>query len=987
MAVRIYSLAKDLNVDSKELVDICTRAGVPGKGSALASLTDDEVTKIKQFMVGGSDAPAPKGKGKGKSKGKSAPLPVTRPKSSGRPADRMKVIVTPKAAAPSLDEMRAKKEEEEVQEAQAAAAEAEAAAAAATAAAEQEVGEAAEPEAASSEPDTAPSAPETDAPTQSETAPAELPTAEGPSEEEAAAQAAAVEEAARKQAVAAEHREQLAKPGPLARMVRKEDYIGPASAGTGKMPVVGAKSDQPKRGAGKKTSDGKSRPAIRLAAVPAASTQAKKPEKKKKKEETKAQKPVMTLPTEMLGANKLGSKPLKDHLRRAESILEAEKIKEKTGGGRKEFVSGEEGDRRAKPGRPMLGGREQRQLSRDRSTRGSRQGMRRPTRRRRRSGINTAAPRKGRIEIQLPCTVRDLSEAAGVPARDIQRILMQEGVMAAINMAMDPDLTEFIADELGLDVDFLQPETLEDKVLRQLEEQEDPEGDLGSRPPVITFLGHVDHGKTSLLDKLIGIDVASGESGGITQHIRAYQIEKDGRDISFVDTPGHEAFTAMRARGANVTDIAVIVVAADDGVMPQTEEAISHAQAAEVPIIVALNKMDLPGADPMKAMTTLSQAGLQPSEWGGDVEVVKTSAETGEGLDDLLETILTVAELHEYQANPNRSAIGVCLEATQDPDRGVLSKVIVETGTLRVGDIVVCGDAYGRVRAMNDTLKPSVRLEEAGPTVPVNLSGFDIAPPAGERFYVLDDVSQAREIAEARGHQTRSEFLGAMAPSHVTLENLFDRLDDAVEVQSLNLIIRADVRGSIEAIQKELLKLEHPEVQLRILQASVGGVTSADVQLADASDAIIIAFNVVPEESARSLAQHLGVQVRRYEIIYKITDELKAAMEGLLKPEEHEVALGRALIQQVFKISRIGTVAGCRVIQGTVQRNARARVIRDSTIIGDYPVGTLRREKDDAKEVREGYECGIKLSGFNDIKEADLLEVYKVEEVARTFDD
>jgi translation initiation factor IF-2 len=397
--------------------------------------------------------------------------------------------------------------------------------------------------------------------------------------------------------------------------------------------------------------------------------------------------------------------------------------------------------------------------------------------------------------------------------------------------------------------------------------------------------------------------------------------------------------------------------------------------------------MDLPGADAMRAMTGLSQAGLQPSEWGGDVEVVKTSAATGEGLDELLDTILTVAELNEYNANPSRPAIGVCLEATQDSDQGVISKMIVETGTLRVGDIVVCGDAYGRVRAMTDTLHPSVRLDEAGPTVPVNLFGLDIAPPAGERFYVLDDISQAREIAEARAHQSRSDFLGETGYQHVTLETLFDRLDGFEEVQTLNLIIRADVRGSIEAIRKELAKLDHPEVRLRILQASVGGVTSADVQLADASDAIIIAFNVVPEDSAGSLAQQLGVQVRRYDIIYKITDELKAALEGMLRPEKQEVALGRALIQQVYKISRIGAVAGCRVIQGVVERNARARIIRDNTIIGDYAIDTLKREKDDAKEVREGYECGIKLVGFNDIKEADLLEAYKVEEIARSFDD
>lgn len=936
MAVRIYSLAKELNVDSKELVDICTRAGVPGKGSALASLSDDEVVKIKDFMKGGSDAPQPKSK--------AAPPPVTRPREASRSAERMKVIVTPKAKSPSLGDRRqdapAAEESTELPE---------------------------QEEVVQSEP-----AAEAGPPPAEQQPPAEE---KPPVEKEPAAEAS--------EAATQEHREKLAKPGPLAGMVRKEDYIGPATAGSGKMPVVGAKST-PGKGGGKKPAEAKARPAVRLAAVPAQPAKAKKPEKAK---EEATQKPVMTLPSEVLGASKLGSKPLAKHLQRAERTLEAEKIKERTGGGRsKEFIDGEEDKRRSKSGRPMLGGREQRQLNRDRG--GRRQApVRRVTRRSRRSGLNTAAPRKERIAVQLPCTVRDLSESAGVPARDIQRILMEEGVMATINTPMDPDLTEYVAASLGMDVDFLQPETLEDKVFRELEEFEDPEQDLQQRPPVVTFLGHVDHGKTSLLDRIIGIDVVSGESGGITQHIRAYQIDKDGNPIAFVDTPGHEAFTAMRARGANVTDIAVVVVAADDGVMPQTEEAISHAQAAEVPIIVALNKMDLPGADPMKALTGLSQAGLQPSEWGGDVEVVKTSAQTGEGLDELLDTILTVAELHEYQANPNRPAIGVCLEATQDPDQGVTSKVIVETGTLRVGDIVVCGDAYGRVRAMTNTLDRSNRLEEAGPSMTVNLSGFDVAPPAGERFYVLDDVARAREVAEARAHQSRSEFLGAMAPQHVTLDTLFDRLEGAEEVQTLNLILRADVRGSIEAIQKELQKLEHPEVRLRLLQASVGGVTAADVHLADASDAIILAFNVVPEDSARSLAQKVGVEIRRYDIIYKIADELKAAMEGMLRPEKREVSLGTALIQQVFKISRIGSIAGCRVVQGVIERNTRMRVIRDSTIIGDYAIDTLRREKDDVKEVREGYECGIKLAGYNDIKEGDLLECYRVEEIARSFDD
>jgi translation initiation factor IF-2 len=502
---------------------------------------------------------------------------------------------------------------------------------------------------------------------------------------------------------------------------------------------------------------------------------------------------------------------------------------------------------------------------------------------------------------------------------------------------------------------------------------------------VITFLGHVDHGKTSLLDRIIGIDVVSGESGGITQHIRAYSIEKGKRRISFVDTPGHEAFTEMRARGANVTDIAVLVVAADDGVMPQTEEAISHARAAEVPIVVALNKIDLPGVNVDRVYQGLSTNELLPSEWGGDVEVVKTSATKGTGIDELLETLLTVAELHEYKANPNRPAVGTCLEAQQEADRGIVAKVLVQNGTLHVGDVVVCGQAHGRVKAMYDTLDEGRRVTEAGPSIPVNITGLDVAPSAGSRFYVLDDIARAREIAHDRAEHERAAMLGATGFHHVTLENLFDRLEHSSEVQTLNIILRADVRGSIEAIEKEFSKLEHPEVRIKLLQRSVGGITEADVTLAHASDAIIIGFNVVPDEKARTLAEQTGVQIRRYDVIYKITDDLRLALEGMLKPEEREVELGRALVQQVFKISRVGTVAGCRVLSGTVERSSRARVIRDSTIIGDYALDTLRREKDDAKEVREGYECGIKLAGFNDVKEGDLFEVYKVEEVHRTF--
>ena len=441
--------------------------------------------------------------------------------------------------------------------------------------------------------------------------------------------------------------------------------------------------------------------------------------------------------------------------------------------------------------------------------------------------------------------------------------------------------------------------------------------------------------RTSLLDRIIGLDVAAHEKGGITQHIRAYRVEKNGGAVAFVDTPGHEAFTAMRARGANVTDIAVLVVAADDGVMPQTEEAISHARAAEVPIVVALNKIDLPGANPQRAFEQLAANELLPSEWGGETEVVKTSAATGEGVDKLLETLLTVAELHEYKADHDRPACGACLEAELHEGRGVVAKLLVRKGTLRVGDILVCGSAFGRVKAMYDTLDPHKKYQEAGPSTPVNVTGLDTAPAAGDRFYVLDDISQARQLAQQRAAEARVRDLGNVTP-HVTLENLYERLGQESQVQTLNIIIRADVRGSIEAIRKELSKLQHPEVQIKVLQATVGGVTEADVHLADASDAVIIGFSVVPDEGARQLAEKLGVQIRRYDIIYQVTDDLRAALEGMLKPEKQEKDLGRALVQQAFHISRVGTVAGCRVLAGIVQRDGRVRLIRESRVIGDY---------------------------------------------------
>jgi translation initiation factor IF-2 len=580
--------------------------------------------------------------------------------------------------------------------------------------------------------------------------------------------------------------------------------------------------------------------------------------------------------------------------------------------------------------------------------------------------------------------VRAFSEAIGLAASEVLRKLLSFELDMIPNMSttLDKDTVELLAAEFEVQLDIKTAEDLEKELLAGFDAVDEDPALQQSRAPVITFLGHVDHGKTSLLDKILGSDVAARESGGITQHMRAYTIEHNGKPISFVDTPGHEAFTQMRARGANVTDCAVLVVAADDGIMPQTEEAISHIRAANVPIVVAINKIDLPGADIDRVFQQLAANELLPTEWGGDTEVVKTSATTGDGVDELLDTLLTIAELHDVRANPDRAAAGVCLDASIHEGQGVVACLLVQKGTLQVGDAVVCGEANGTVKSMQDTLKHR-KVKEAGPSRAVMVAGFDIAPGAGERFQVVDAIALAREVASKRTDIRRQTNL-LSAPVHVTFENLTERLGTQ-KTPTLNLIIRADVRGSIEAILKELEKLEHPEVRIRILQASVGGISEADIQLADASDAVVIGFNVVPDDRARSLAEDRGVQVRRYDIIYQVTDDLRQALEGMLAPERQEVELGRALVQRTFSISRIGVIAGCRVVGGIISRNGRLRIIRDSRVLGDYPVDTLRREKDDAKEVRDGLECGIKVAGFNDVKEGDILECYKIEEVARTL--
>jgi translation initiation factor IF-2 len=951
LPIRIYALAKELKLDNKLLVDICTKAGITGKGSALASLSDEEADKLKAFL---STSKGPKPGGKAASaRGDADHSGVLRREDyiapGGSFGGKIPVLPTKHDKPPAVHHPAESPPEE-------------------TAPPPVEIEK--------------PKAPELGPPVEAAPLPALPPEAPEPKRPDI-------------------HR--LPEEA-------KQSKVPPLPGRTSRAPRPEGGKDREKEKE-RKDRDRERGPAIKMAPLPPSG---KKPARAKPTEPA-PQKPDIRLPKDAIRAGKAGGKPLQEHIRKAEEKRRAEERRKTEGGKgkvsppgetpstaasrerRKTTARGPTAGRGEEDGLVAMGGREQRQLKRkrvatakhhrdsDEEEGGTPQqpAVVRRKLRIQRTGANTAAPRKESIVVQLPCTVRSFSEALGVPAKLILAKLMEMGTLTTIAAGLDPEMAELLAVEFGANVKFHHPLDLESKLLPDWDTQDDP-ALLVPRPPIVTFLGHVDHGKTSLLDRILGIDVASKEKGGITQYIRAYLVQKDGRAVAFVDTPGHEAFTEMRARGANVTDIAVLVVAADDGVMPQTEEAISHARAAGVPIVVALNKIDLPGANPQRAYEQLAANELLPSEWGGETEVIKTSATTGEGIDALLETLLTVAELHEYKANPNRPARGTCLEAELSEGRGVVAKLLVRDGTLRPGDVIVCGAAYGRVKAMYDTLDLHRRVEEAGPSMPVNVTGLSVAPGAGDRFYVLTDIAQARNLADQRTTAARQrELTGAI--QHVTLENLFDRLGHDENVQTLNIILRADVRGSIEAIRKELSKLEHPEVEVRILQASVGGITEADVQLAHASDAVIIGFNVVPDENARGLADRLRVQVRRYDIIYQVTDDLKLALEGMLKPEKHEMDLGRALVLQTFHISKVGTVAGCRVLSGVMARDARIRVIRENRILGEYPVDSLRREKSDAREVREGFECGIKLSGFNDIKEGDVLEAYRIEEVARTL--
>jgi translation initiation factor IF-2 len=639
-----------------------------------------------------------------------------------------------------------------------------------------------------------------------------------------------------------------------------------------------------------------------------------------------------------------------------------------------------------RPNRPLRprggagGGRRRRVVIDQGAARPRDQRQARPDTQRREPKGPPAAPPTGPVSVESGVSVRDLSQALGVPMPEIIKILMGLGQMRTATQSLSDEEVELIATEVKREVTIKHAADEEEEP----EAFDDPEDTLEARPPVVTIMGHVDHGKTTLLDAIRNARVVATEAGGITQHIGAYQVDVDGRKITFLDTPGHEAFTAMRARGAKVTDIAVLVVAADDGVMPQTKESIAHARAADVPIVVAVNKVDLADANVDRVKGELAQENLQPEDWGGTTQFAEVSAKTQENLDDLLEKVLLVAdlELEGLKANPSVEASGPIIESRLDVGRGPVATMLVHRGTLRVGDAIVAGDAYGRVKALFDY--KGERRESAVPGDPIEILGFDKPPAAGEQARVVENDREARDLANRRGERLRREQLAAVRPSGgVSLEGLYEALQ-AGDVSDLNLIVRGDVVGSVEAVVSELSKFEHSEVRLNVIAEGVGAITQNDIMLASASDALIVGFNVRPNAEARALASREGVEIRTYDVIYKLTEDIEQALVGKLAAVTTEATIGEAEVRALFRVSRLGTIAGCMVTDGVVRRNASVRVIRDGAVIYTTTISQLKRFKDDVREVAEGFECGILLEGFNDVKEGDVLEIFETREVERT---
>ena len=581
------------------------------------------------------------------------------------------------------------------------------------------------------------------------------------------------------------------------------------------------------------------------------------------------------------------------------------------------------------------------------------------------------------VPVRSGSTVKEVAESLKLPAPEVIKKLMELGEMATLTQTLSDEAIEVLADGFDKKVTF---HSASDDVEEE-PTYEDTDEQLIERPPVITIMGHVDHGKTSLLDAIRETEVASGEAGGITQHIGAYQVHHDDHTITFLDTPGHEAFTAMRARGAKVTDIAVIVVAADDGVMPQTVEAIDHAKAAEVPIMVAVNKIDKEGSDPNRVRGELAQQGLTPADWGGDTEFVDVSAKTKQNLDDLLETLVTLAEIQELRANPDADASGFVIESRLDPGRGPVVTLLIHRGRMKVSDSLVAGEAWGRVRAMHDYRGQA--LEEATPGMPVEVLGFDGVPDAGEHFRVVESDREAKRVANERSIRVKQEALARQGGRKVSLEDVLARAERGEK--ELNLVLKADVAGSLEALADEIVRLPQDQVQVNIIREGVGGIAESDVMLAAASDGVIIGFNVRPVGNAAQVADREGVEIRTYSVIYNIVEDLRAAMEGLLDAKEVEEAVGTAEVRATFKASRVGTIAGCYVTDGVIRRGVQCRLVRDGTVVYDGRIGSLRRFKDDVREVTAGMECGIVLENYPDPKDGDVIEAYEIKQVEQTL--
>ena len=926
LKIRIFALARELGLDSKVLLGLCDEAGVPLR-NALATITPEQRDQIVAYIngqgkdAGQTDAPAEKlAPTRDANAGKVRDIRVM-PTKSARPADTPTEQASQTEDVAQPGETVAEPQPEETVEV----------------AVDDELQPVADADSVAQSDTDAPAAEGVDAVAEAPAEPAQEATEPAAVEEDKTA-APAPEPAQPQKAASPMQR--------MARPTRREmKPIGSVKDRDREQP-----SEPPKEKEKEKPRSPMARPLV--AAPP--SFQPPPVKAKPKKSSEKAMKPDMALSDIVDQAS-----PLADQLRQLKQAR-AEHDGELDGTGKR---------------RP--GARKGSLLAELRKSREEQRSQKKMRRRKR----SAPAELKSSAQIEFPITVRNLSEAIGRPAKSIMGYFFGVGKMVTINDEVGEEDALEVAMELGVDLEIKRGRDIEAELLASLDHA-DHEDDLDWRPPIITVLGHVDHGKTTLVDRLRQANVAAGEAGGITQHIAAYQIENDGQAITFVDTPGHAAFGEMRARGANVTDIIVLVVAADDGVMPQTEECISHAKNAGVPIIVALNKMDLPDVDDQRALQQLAQHDMLPSEWGGEYEVVRTSGETGLGLEELLETIQLTAELHDYQANPERKAVGVCLEAFRDEGRGVIAWMIVQKGTLKVGDDVLCGTSYGRIRSIyNDR---DEEISEAGPSMPVKVSGLNEVPSAGVHFFVMKDVEEAREVAESRQHEGRTEVLSRRGQPR-TLEDILNSAREGEGAQELPLIIKADTPGSLEAIRGELGKFEHPEVKVSIIHEGVGGVNESDVYLASASAAIIVAFHVIAEDRAQQLAEKEGVDIRRYNIIYEVTEQIRQALEGLLRPERVEVATGRAIVLRTFSISRFGTIAGCRVLNGTISRDNRVHVIRDNTVLNDYRINSLKREKDDAKEVREGMECGIRLEGFNDVKEGDLLEAFRIDEIQRTL--